>query len=68
MVFQFGFSTAAGVWLKKYNPDLLKERMIFLKQSARGWDKAIVLTSTVIFVPYLFLPGLDAVRYQWSWV
>jgi protein-S-isoprenylcysteine O-methyltransferase Ste14 len=68
MVFQITFSTVLVVWLKKHNPDLLRERMTFLKQSARGWDKAIVLTLTAILVPYLFLPGLDAVRYQWSWV
>ncbi|UCE54511.1 MAG: isoprenylcysteine carboxylmethyltransferase family protein [Desulfobacterales bacterium] len=66
MIFQFSFSAAFAVWLKKNNPDLLKDRMTFLKSSARGWDKAILWISTVVFIPYLFLPGLDAIRYQWS--
>ena len=66
MSFQFSFSIGAGIWLKKNNPQLLKERMTFLKRSARTWDKVIVLTSALILLPYLFLPGLDAVRYRWS--
>jgi protein-S-isoprenylcysteine O-methyltransferase Ste14 len=66
MIFQLSFSTAASVWLKKHNPDLLRDRMTFLKRSARGWDKAILWISTVFFIPYLLLPGLDAIRYQWS--
>ncbi len=68
MIFQFSFSAAMTVWLKKNNPDLLKDRMTFLKSSARGWDKAIFWIMVVVFIPYLFLPGLDAIRYRWSWV
>jgi protein-S-isoprenylcysteine O-methyltransferase Ste14 len=52
--------------MKKHNPELLKDRMAFLKRSAKGWDKIIIVTSTAVFVPYLLLPGLDAVRYRWS--
>jgi protein-S-isoprenylcysteine O-methyltransferase Ste14 len=66
LIFQLSFSTGMSVWLKKHNPDLLRDRMIFLKRSARGWDKAILWISTVVFIPYLLLPGLDAIRYQWS--
>ncbi len=66
MIFQFSFSAAMAVWLKKNNPDLLKDRMTFIKSSARGWDKAILWILTVVFIPYLILPGLDAIRYRWS--
>lgn len=66
MVIQFSFWTAAALWLKKHNPQLLKDRMVFLKPDTRGWDKVIIKTSTVLFIPYLLLPGFDAVRYQWS--
>ena len=66
MISQFAFSGAMAVWLKKNNPDLLKDRMTFFKSSARAWDKAIFWIMTVFFVPYLLLPGLDAIRYQWS--
>lgn len=66
MIFQFTFSGAMAVWLKKNNPDLLKDRMTLFKSSARGWDKVLFWMMTVVFIPYLFLPGLDAIRYRWS--
>jgi protein-S-isoprenylcysteine O-methyltransferase Ste14 len=66
IIIQFSFSTATAVWLKKHNPQLLKERMTFLKPAAKKWDKVILVISTIVFFPYLLLPGLDAVRYQWS--
>jgi protein-S-isoprenylcysteine O-methyltransferase Ste14 len=66
IIIQYSFSTIFAIWLKKYNPELLRDRMAFLKPAAKRWDKAILLISTVVFVPYLILPGLDAVRFQWS--
>lgn len=66
LIIQFSFSTAASVWLKKHNPRLLEDRMAFWKTPTKGWDKIIMATSTAVFIPYLLLPGLDAVRYQWS--
>ena len=42
--------------------------MKFLKKSAKGWDKTIVIIGTIAFIPLLILPGLDAIRYQWSQV
>ena len=66
IVIQFSFWTVTAVWMKKHNPELLKDRMAFLKRSAKGWDKIIIVTSTAVLVPYLLLPGLDAVRYRWS--
>jgi len=66
LILQFSFSGTEAAWLKKNDPELLKDRMTFLKSSAKGWDKAFMWISTVVFIPYLVLPGLDAVRYQWS--
>jgi len=66
LLLQISFSSAEAAWLKKNNPELLKERMTYLKSTAAGWDKAFMWISTVVFIPYLVLPGLDAVRYQWS--
>ncbi len=66
LVLQFSFSTFTMFWMKKHDPELLRERMIFLKPGAHGWDKAFILGGTAVFVPYLLLPGLDAVRYGWS--
>ena len=66
MAIQFSFWAVTGLWLKKHNPQLLKDRMVFLKGETRGWDRIIIIVSTILFVPYLLLPGFDAVRYQWS--
>ena len=66
MIFQSSFWAASSLWLKRHNPDLLKDRMRFLKPSARNWDKAILWSTTVVLIPYLLIPGLDAIRYQWT--
>ena len=66
IIIQYSFFTMLTIWLKKHNPELLRDRMAFLKPATKRWDKAILLISTVVFVPYLILPGLDAVRFQWS--
>jgi len=68
ILMQFSFSTAATLWLKKHDPALLRDRMKFMKRSAKAWDKAIILLMTAFFIPLSILPGLDAVRYQWSHV
>lgn len=66
IILQYSFSMMLGRWLKKHNPGLLRDRMAFLKPTAKAWDKVILLISTVVFIPYLILPGLDAVRFRWS--
>ena len=66
IIIQYSFFTMLAIWLKKHNPELLRDRMAFLKPAAKRWDKVILLVSTIVFVPYLILPGLDAVRFQWS--
>jgi len=68
VILQYTFSIYLTVWLKKNNPELLKERMIFLKSSAKGWDKVIVILASIGFVPLLVMPGLDAVRFEWSYL
>ncbi len=62
------YSSGIGVavWLKKNNPELFEARMKPLKKTAKSWDKVIVVLATAAFIPLLVLPGLDAVRYQWS--
>ncbi len=63
---QFSFSAFTSFWMKKHDPGLLRERMIFWKPDAQIWDKVFILGATVVFIPFLILPGLDAVRYGWS--
>jgi len=66
LALQFNFSTFTMFWMKKHDPELLRERMTFLKPHAHGWDRAFILGGAVVFIPFLILPGLDAVRYGWS--
>ena len=68
LIGQFMFSVSIVAWLNKNNPDLLRERMTFMKKSGKSWDKPIVLAFTALSVALYALPGLDAVRYHWTYV
>ncbi len=68
VLIQFGSSTFMVVWLKRNNPELLKVRADILKRVTKPWDKAILIIVFATCVPLFGLPGLDAVRYQWSHV
>ena len=68
IVIQFGWSAVLSVWLWSYDPELLKDRLKFMKKSAKGWDKVLTFVSMPFYIPYLVIPGFDAVRYQWSHV
>jgi protein-S-isoprenylcysteine O-methyltransferase Ste14 len=59
--------TAVFIWMKKKAPGLLKERMKRKKDSKR-WDKIFMAFYSILLVFFLILPGLDAVRFQWSYV
>jgi protein-S-isoprenylcysteine O-methyltransferase Ste14 len=54
------------LWLKKNNPELLKERLNFLKTPSQNWDKIIMLLATLLFIVMFLLAGFDAIRYQLS--
>jgi len=68
IVIQFGWSAVLTVWLWSHDIELLKDRLKFMKKSAKGWDKVLTFVSMPFYIPYLVIPGLDAVRYQWSHV
>jgi protein-S-isoprenylcysteine O-methyltransferase Ste14 len=51
--------------MKKKAPDLLKERMR-RKKDVKSWDKIIMAFYSFFLILILILPGLDAVRFQWS--
>ena len=38
------------------------------KRVVKPWDKAIVVLLIAFLVPFFALPGLDAIRHQWSYV
>lgn len=65
----FYFLSVGGVviWLKKNDPDLLKERMS-IKKDVKAWDKNIIFAYTLLLMILLAFTGLDAVRFHWSQV
>ncbi len=66
LIIYFSYAMALLLWLRKNNPELLKERSTFLKKSAKGWDKIIILVATILFIAMFSITGFDAVRYRWS--
>jgi protein-S-isoprenylcysteine O-methyltransferase Ste14 len=67
MALFFGFALAIVVWLTHEEPELLAERMSSPIQSGQPlWDKVFVAAVMVLFVAWLILIPLDAVRFGWS--
>ena len=66
IVLQMTASGIMTVWLARNDPALLRSRMTLFKPAARGWDRLFMVLVTMLTVPFLLLPGLDAVRYHWS--
>ncbi len=62
----FLFTMWLLTWLRKHNPQLLKDRMNSKKKFVKRWDKLIVLSMIPCAAALFVLPGLDAVRYGWS--
>lgn len=65
-IIYFSFAIILVVWLKKNNPELLKERMTIYKKSAKRWDKIIMLISIPFFIGLVIVPGLETVRFEWT--
>lgn len=57
--------TAAIICMKKKSPGLLKERTK-RKKDVKSWDKTFMSLYSIFLLVILILPGLDAIRFQWS--
>jgi len=53
------------IWLKKNDPDLLKERSQ-RKKNVKTWDRVLMFVFTFSLMGLLCVAGLDAVRFRWS--
>lgn len=62
----FSFVFALTLWLFRYNPGLLKERMTVSQPDQKIWDKVFFVLLQVVFFAWLVLMPLDAVRWHWS--
>ena len=67
LILFFGFVIATSLWLLRYNPGLLTERMTGAgKPDQKAWDKVFHLMAGVGFFTWLVLIALDAVRFHWT--
>ena len=67
LVLFFGFTVALSRWLLKHNPGLLTERMTGIgKPDQKTWDKVFFALANVLFLAWLVVMPLDAVRFHWS--
>lgn len=65
----FGLGIALSLWLLRYNPALLQERMTGIgKADQQAWDKALFVLLELLFLAWLVVMPLDAVRFHWSQV
>jgi protein-S-isoprenylcysteine O-methyltransferase Ste14 len=65
----FGFTAALTIWLVRFNPDLLAERLTGIgKPDQKNWDKVLLALTALAFFSWLALMGMDAARFGWSHV
>jgi protein-S-isoprenylcysteine O-methyltransferase Ste14 len=64
LILFFVYGASLTLWLLRHDPGLLEERMGVRPQKA--WDKVFIAVLFVVFLVWLVLMPLDAVRFQWS--
>ncbi len=64
LILFFVYGAALTLWLLRHDPGLLEERMGVRPQKA--WDKMFIAVLFVVFLVWLVLMPLDAVRFHWS--
>ena len=63
----FGFAVALSLWLLRFNPALLAERLNGIgRADQKAWDKVFLVLVAIAFFAWLCSMGLDAVRWRWS--
>ena len=67
LILFLAFTLALSLWLLKNNPGLLTERMTGLSSPKRkAWDTIFYAIANVLFLVWLAVMPLDAVRFHWS--
>ena len=63
----FSFVVVLSGWLLRHNPGLLAERMTGVgKADQKAWDRVWFVVTGVLFLGWLVVMPLDAVRFGWS--
>lgn len=69
MILLFSFTIGISIWLLRFNPELLAERMKGIgKAGQKRWDKVFLALLFPIFFGWYVAMALDAVRFRWSHV
>ena len=68
IIIQFSIWGGMTLWMTKNNPELMRVRAELWKRTVKPWDKAIMISLLAGFMLLFLIPGIDAVRYQWSQV
>ena len=67
LVLLFIFTIGITIWLSRFNPDLLSERVSGLGRSGhKRWDKLFLLLLLPVFLGWYVVMAFDVVRYQWA--
>lgn len=66
LILFLGFFLAVNQWLLKHNPGLLQERLRLGTSDQQTWDKLFFPMMLTLFVAWLGIMGIDAVRFHWS--
>jgi protein-S-isoprenylcysteine O-methyltransferase Ste14 len=67
LVLFFSFTIALSRWLLIHNPGLLTERMTGIgKADQKTWEKVFFAVANLLFLAWLVIMPLDAVRFHWS--
>jgi len=64
-VLSYIYAIPASMWILKNSPDLLQKRMAF-EWPKKTWDLFFMIGFLPGALALFIIPGLDAVRYQWS--
>jgi len=68
-VLVFGLANGLSLWLLRFNPALLAERLTGIgRPDHKTWDKVFLALMSVAFFAWLAVMALDAVRFRWSQV
>jgi len=65
IIFYMGSVFGIVFWLKRNDPELLKERSQ-RKKNNKTWDRILILVYIFFLMTMLCVTGLDAVRFRWS--
>ncbi len=67
LLIYFAIALAAGLWMLRYDPVLLRERhQAILKTNVKKWDRVMVLFNLVLTLALFAVIGLDRGRFGWS--